>query len=165
MTDIWFLQDIEHLLKPRNRVVLLDPRGQSGFLLPLLDKKGYKILRTDPKLTEQWQTVKEELMLRYETETAHKDTPVVFYVTREQEELSFLFDYCFTHGCLDLSNPTEWLKGKSIDQALAIDNMDIVEELALPPVKIHCSVLAEDAIKAAIKDYQVKNGLLEAVHA
>ena len=91
MTDIWFLQDIEHLLKPRNRVVLLDPRGQSGFLLPLLDKKGYKILRTDPTLTEQWQTVKEELMLRYETETAHKDTPVVFYVTREQEELSFLF--------------------------------------------------------------------------
>jgi NifU-like protein involved in Fe-S cluster formation len=49
------------------------------------------------------------------------------------------------------------LKGKSIDQALAIDNMDIVEELALPPVKIHCSVLAEDAIKAAIKDYQSKN--------
>jgi nitrogen fixation NifU-like protein len=55
---------------------------------------------------------------------------------------------------------TEWLKGKSIDDALKIDNMDIVEELALPPVKIHCSVLAEDAIKAAIRDYQTKNGLL-----
>ena len=52
---------------------------------------------------------------------------------------------------------TEWLKGKSIDEALTIDNMDIVEELALPPVKIHCSVLAEDAIKAAIKDYQTKS--------
>ncbi len=51
---------------------------------------------------------------------------------------------------------TEWLKGKSIDEALTIDNMTIVEELALPPVKIHCSVLAEDAIKAAIKDYQTK---------
>jgi nitrogen fixation NifU-like protein len=50
------------------------------------------------------------------------------------------------------------LKGKSIDEALTIDNMDLVEELALPPVKIHCSVLAEDAIKAAINDYRVKNG-------
>jgi len=54
---------------------------------------------------------------------------------------------------------TEWLKGKSIDEALTIDNMDLVEELALPPVKIHCSVLAEDAIKAAINDYRVKQGL------
>jgi len=53
---------------------------------------------------------------------------------------------------------TEWLKGKSIDEALTIDNMDLVEELALPPVKIHCSVLAEDAIKAAINDYRTKNG-------
>lgn len=53
---------------------------------------------------------------------------------------------------------TEWLKGKSIDEALTIDNMDLVEELNLPPVKIHCSVLAEDAIKAAINDYRVKNG-------
>lgn len=68
-----------------------------------------------------------------------------------------------TFGCgsaiASSSLATEWLKGKSLDQALAIDNMDIVEELALPPVKIHCSVLAEDAIKMAIKDYQVKNGL------
>ena len=54
---------------------------------------------------------------------------------------------------------TEWLKGKTIDEAMTIDNMDIVEELALPPVKIHCSVLAEDAIKAAIADYRQKNGL------
>ena len=49
---------------------------------------------------------------------------------------------------------TEWLKGKSIDEALTIDNMDLVEELALPPVKIHCSILAEDAIKAAVNDYR-----------
>jgi Fe-S cluster assembly scaffold IscU len=75
-----------------------------------------------------------------------------------------------TFGCgsaiASSSLATEWLKGKSIDQALAIDNMDIVEELALPPVKIHCSVLAEDAIKAAIKDYQVKNGVVaEMAHA
>ena len=68
-----------------------------------------------------------------------------------------------TFGCgsaiASSSLATEWLKGKSINEALSIDNMEIVEELALPPVKIHCSVLAEDAIKAAIKDYQVKNGL------
>lgn len=68
-----------------------------------------------------------------------------------------------TFGCgsaiASSSLATEWLKGKSIDEALAIDNMDIVEELALPPVKIHCSVLAEDAIKSAINDYRVKNGL------
>lgn len=68
-----------------------------------------------------------------------------------------------TFGCgsaiASSSLATEWLKGKTVDQALAIDNMTIVEELALPPVKIHCSVLAEDAIKAAINDYRVKNGM------
>ncbi len=70
-----------------------------------------------------------------------------------------------TFGCgsaiASSSLATEWLKGKSVDDALKIDNMAIVEELALPPVKIHCSVLAEDAIKAAIKDYQSKNVVLE----
>ena len=67
-----------------------------------------------------------------------------------------------TFGCgsaiASSSVATEWLKGKSVDEALTIDNMDLVEELALPPVKIHCSVLAEDAIKAAINDYRTKNG-------
>jgi Fe-S cluster assembly scaffold IscU len=70
-----------------------------------------------------------------------------------------------TFGCgsaiASSSLATEWLKGKTLDQAMGIDNMDIVEELSLPPVKIHCSVLAEDAIKAAIRDYQEKNGLDE----
>jgi nitrogen fixation protein NifU and related proteins len=65
-----------------------------------------------------------------------------------------------TFGCgsaIDSSSlATEWLKGKTVDQALAIKNTDIVNELSLPPVKIHCSVLAEDAIKAAIKDYKHK---------
>lgn len=76
-----------------------------------------------------------------------------------------------TFGCgsaiASSSLATEWLKGKSVEDALKIDNMDIVEELALPPVKIHCSVLAEDAIKAAIKDYQTKNGIVvnEPTHA
>ena len=68
-----------------------------------------------------------------------------------------------TFGCgsaiASSSLATEWLKGKTVDEAIGIDNMDIVEELALPPVKIHCSVLAEDAIKAAINDYRVKQGL------
>jgi len=65
-----------------------------------------------------------------------------------------------TFGCgsaiASSSLATEWLKGKTIDEAMAIKNTEIVEELALPPVKVHCSVLAEDAIKAAIKDYQEK---------
>lgn len=80
------------------------------------------------------------------------------------EESGMIKDAKFkTFGCgsaiASSSLATEWLKGKSIDEALAIDNMEIVEELALPPVKIHCSVLAEDAIKGAIKDYQEKNGI------
>lgn len=57
---------------------------------------------------------------------------------------------------------TEWVKGKSIDEAMEIKNTDIAEELALPPVKIHCSVLAEDAIKAAISDYKTKSASGEA---
>ena len=68
-----------------------------------------------------------------------------------------------TFGCgsaiASSSLVTEWIKGKTIDEAMSIDNMDIVEELALPPVKIHCSVLAEDAIKSAILDYKKKNGI------
>jgi nitrogen fixation NifU-like protein len=67
-----------------------------------------------------------------------------------------------TFGCgsaiASSSLATEWLKGKTVDQALAIKNTDIVNELSLPPVKIHCSVLAEDAIKAAISDYKKKQG-------
>ena len=65
-----------------------------------------------------------------------------------------------TFGCgsaiASSSLATEWLKGKTVDEALAIKNTDIVDELSLPPVKIHCSVLAEDAIKAAINDYKKK---------
>ena len=53
---------------------------------------------------------------------------------------------------------TEWVKGKSLDEALTIKNTHIAEELALPPVKIHCSILAEDAIKAAVSDYKAKMG-------
>ena len=67
-----------------------------------------------------------------------------------------------TYGCgsaiASSSLLTEWVKGKTLNEASQIKNTEIVEELALPPVKIHCSVLAEDAIKAAIEDYQSKNG-------
>jgi nitrogen fixation NifU-like protein len=66
-----------------------------------------------------------------------------------------------TYGCgsaiASSSLVTEWVKGKTLEEAGAIKNTEIAEELALPPVKIHCSILAEDAIKAAIKDYQDKN--------
>ena len=66
-----------------------------------------------------------------------------------------------TYGCgsaiASSSLVTEWVKGKSIDDAVKISNTDIAEELALPPVKIHCSILAEDAIKAAVEDYKKKH--------
>ena len=69
-----------------------------------------------------------------------------------------------TFGCgsaiASSSLATEWIKGKSISEATTINNTHIVEELSLPPVKIHCSVLAEDAIKTAINDYKVKNGIV-----
>jgi len=67
-----------------------------------------------------------------------------------------------TYGCgsaiASSSLVTEWVKGKTLDQALEIKNTNIAEELALPPVKIHCSILAEDAIKAAVQDYKTRHG-------
>ncbi|HAB92861.1 MAG TPA: Fe-S cluster assembly scaffold IscU, partial [Pseudomonas sp.] len=72
-----------------------------------------------------------------------------------------------TYGCgsaiASSSLATEWMKGKTIDEAELIKNTTIAEELALPPVKIHCSVLAEDAIKAAVRDYKQKKGLIKEV--
>ena len=69
-----------------------------------------------------------------------------------------------TYGCgsaiASSSLATEWMKGKTLDEAESIKNTELAEELALPPVKIHCSVLAEDAIKAAVRDYKQKKGLL-----
>jgi nitrogen fixation NifU-like protein len=81
---------------------------------------------------------------------------------RVNEETGVIEDAKFkTFGCgsaiASSSLATEWVKGKTIDEALSIRNVDIVNELSLPPVKIHCSVLAEDAIKAAINDYRKKN--------
>jgi len=74
-----------------------------------------------------------------------------------------------TFGCgsaiASSSLATEWIKGRTVEDALAIKNTDIVKELSLPPVKIHCSVLAEDAIRAAIGDWKKKNGVAEAARA
>jgi Fe-S cluster assembly scaffold IscU len=74
-----------------------------------------------------------------------------------------------TFGCgsaIASSSPaTEWIKGRTVNDALAIKNTDIVKELSLPPVKIHCSVLAEDAIRSAISDWKKKNGVAEAASA
>ena len=73
-----------------------------------------------------------------------------------------------TYGCgsaiASSSLITEWVKGKTLDQAMSIKNTQIAEELALPPVKIHCSILAEDAIKAAVQDYQAKHGAASTAH-
>jgi len=84
--------------------------------------------------------------------------------TRVIEEAKFK-----TFGCgsaiASSSLATEWIKGRTVDDALAIKNTDIVKELSLPPVKIHCSVLAEDAIRAAIGDWKKKNGVEEAAAA
>ncbi len=74
-----------------------------------------------------------------------------------------------TFGCgsaiASSSLATEWIKGRTVSDALEIKNTDIVKELSLPPVKIHCSVLAEDAIRAAIGDWKKKNGVAEAAQA
>ena len=77
-----------------------------------------------------------------------------------------IVDSCFkTFGCgsaiASSSVATEWVKGKAVDDVLAIKNSDIAKHLSLPPVKLHCSMLAEDAIKAAVKDWKHKNGIAE----
>jgi nitrogen fixation NifU-like protein len=73
-----------------------------------------------------------------------------------------------TYGCgsaiASSSLVTEWVKGKTLSEAMTIKNTQIAEELALPPVKIHCSILAEDAIKAAVQDYQAKHGAAAETH-
>ena len=95
MTDNWIIQDIEKHIAHRNRVVIIDPSGECAYLLPYIEKQHYTILKTQSSNKEEWQRIKEELMLRYEAESKHKAEKVVFYVTRPKTELSFLFDYCF----------------------------------------------------------------------
>lgn len=112
MTEQWFIKDINKLIQHRKRVVLLDPTGQCSFFISVLETAGFTILRTKGSDIPQWQQEKEELFLRHQAETTHKDVPVVFYVPKSQDKLSFLYDYCFTHGCLNLSTPQDWLKSK-----------------------------------------------------
>jgi hypothetical protein len=112
MIDKWILEDINAHLSQRKRVVLLDPNGLVDFLLPIVDQKRVKILKTETSNSQEWQRVKEELFLRFEAESTFKNEEVLFYVTRPKTELSFLFDYCYTHGCIDLSNPSDWLRKK-----------------------------------------------------
>ncbi|CAI5963978.1 unnamed protein product [Closterium sp. NIES-64] len=86
------------------------------------------------------------------------------------DENGKIVDSCFkTFGCgsaiASSSVATEWVKGKSVDEVMTIKNSDIAKHLSLPPVKLHCSMLAEDAIKAAVKDLQNKRGVADDVSA
>lgn len=130
MIDKWFLADLEQQMKRRKRVVIIDPAGQCGFLLPIIAKKGYIVLRTDGNLSESWQMVREELFMRCAAETEHKEAAVALYVTRPLDKLSFLYDYCFTHGLFDLSNPAEWLRQKLFAHTGLQVQMDPVKLLA-----------------------------------
>jgi hypothetical protein len=125
MTDKWILQNIELVLASRNRLVLIDPSEQSQYLLPVIENHGFKVLKTDAKVISEADKVKDELMMRYQAESEFSDAPVIFYVTRPKEELTFLFDYCATHGNIDLTSPTEWLKRKLFTQTghqVTLDN-------------------------------------------
>jgi len=112
MIDQWLKKDLNQKLQNRNRIVILDPTHWGEFLLPLLEDSEYQVLRTNPKLTEHWQIVKEELLLRVEAEGPLQDKKVIFYATRPIQRLTFLFDYCFTDSMIDLSDPATWLRTK-----------------------------------------------------
>jgi hypothetical protein len=136
MIDKWILEDINAGLSQRKRMVLLDPNGLSDFLLPILEKNQIKILQTNKQNNYEWQKVKEELFLRYEAENSFKNDNVLFYVTRQKSELSFLFDYCFTHGCIDLSNPSDWIRKKLFDSTGIQIKMDGSELLTAAKLSI-----------------------------
>lgn len=145
------------------------------FSNPPLGDRGYIIMAYSDKVIDHYSNPKNVGTLdksKKNVGTGLVGAPECGDVMRLQIEVDevtgMIADAKFkTFGCgsaiASSSLATEWLKGKSVDQALTIDNMTIVEELNLPPVKIHCSVLAEDAIKAAINDYRKKQGLEELV--
>jgi hypothetical protein len=113
MTDQWFLQDVEKELATRNRVLVVDPLREYGFLLDIAENKGIKVLRTNEETHDiHWKQIYEELQLRFTIESEFADKPVLIYATRPVEKLSFLFDYGQTHGLIDFSKPTEWLKNR-----------------------------------------------------
>ena len=81
MTENWIIQDIDKHMLRRNRVVIIDPAGECAYLLPHIEKQHYTILKTDDNITEEWQCIQEELLLRYEAESKHKADKVIFYAT------------------------------------------------------------------------------------
>jgi hypothetical protein len=112
MLDQWIFNEIEKHLKNGAPIVLLDPKQWLSFFLPEFEKRGYTVIPTDSNLTKHWEMVREELFLRHKVASQPIDEKVIFYVTRPRSQLSFLFDYCFTHGCLDFTNPMEWIQKK-----------------------------------------------------
>lgn len=112
MIDQWIFQEVSPQINKNLRVVVIDPEENFEFLATSFEAEGWKVFRTGKGAREQWEKTQEELYLRVSAERDYATDPVVFYVHRPQDELSFLFDYCFTHGCLDLSHPEEWLRKK-----------------------------------------------------
>ena len=129
MIDKWFLSEVNEKIQKRKRMVVLDPGQTYRYLIDIAQKEGYTVLQTDPDATREWQQVKEELFLRYEAEKNHPEQAVIFYVTRPKNQMSFLFDYCFTHGCIDFTYPEEWLKNKlykTTDLQIHYSNKDLL---------------------------------------
>ena len=141
-----------------------------GGIAPYMNKKKKKLMAYSEKVMEHYEKPKNVGSLDSGSQsvgTALVGAPECGDVMKLQIEVENekIIDAKFkTFGCgsaiASSSLATEWVKGKSLDEAQTIQNTDIVEELSLPPVKIHCSVLAEDAIKGAIDDYRKKNNIV-----
>ncbi len=130
MIDQWFLQELEEKLSKRKRVVVLDPTHSYEFLINLAKEKGFIVLRTDDNAQKEWQRVKDEMLLRFEAETKFENKNVIFYSTRPKAQLSFLFDYCFTHGCIDFTYPVDWLKNRLFEATRLQITLDSEELIA-----------------------------------
>ena len=141
-----------------------------GGIAPYMNKKKKKLMAYSEKVMEHYEKPKNVGSMDSRSQsvgTALVGAPECGDVMKLQIEVDKdekIIDAKFkTFGCgsaiASSSLATEWVKGKSLDEAHTIQNTDIVEELSLPPVKIHCSVLAEDAIKRAIEDYRSKQKL------
>ena len=142
-----------------------------GGIAPYMNKKKKKLMAYSEKVMEHYEKPKNVGSMDSRSQsvgTALVGAPECGDVMKLQIEVDKdekIIDAKFkTFGCgsaiASSSLATEWVKGKSLDEAHTIQNTDIVEELSLPPVKIHCSVLAEDAIKGAIDDYRKKNNIV-----
>ena len=139
-----------------------------GGIAPYMNKKRKKLMAYSEKVVEHYEKPRNVGSLDSSNNSigtglvgAPECGDVMKLQIQVNENTGVIEDAKFkTFGCgsaiASSSLATEWVKGKTIDEANTIQNTEIVEELSLPPVKIHCSVLAEDAIKAAIKDYKSK---------